>query len=85
MVKFMKLIDTVEMMNSDDYKDRFKAEYYQLKIRIKGLSVMLDKYANGTLEFTPLCSYNLLYKQLIGMKMYMCSLEERAKIENIIL
>lgn len=28
----MKLADTVEMMNSEDYKERFKAEYYQLKI-----------------------------------------------------
>lgn len=29
----MKLQDTIEMMNSDDFKERFKAEYYQLKIR----------------------------------------------------
>lgn len=29
----MELKDTVELMNSDDYKDRFKAEYYQTKIR----------------------------------------------------
>ena len=27
-------ISTVEMMNSTDYKERFKAEYYQIKIRI---------------------------------------------------
>lgn len=25
----MELRDTVEMMNSADYKERFKAEYYQ--------------------------------------------------------
>lgn len=29
----MELKDTVELMNSEDYKDRFKAEYYQTKIR----------------------------------------------------
>lgn len=29
----MELKDTVEMMLSADYKERFKAEYYQLKIR----------------------------------------------------
>ena len=29
----MKLNDTVEMMNSEDYQERFKAEYYQLKER----------------------------------------------------
>ena len=38
----MKLSETVEMMNSTDYKDRFKAEYYQLAIRYKGLKAMLD-------------------------------------------
>ena len=29
----MKLKETAEMMVSDDYKERFKAEYYQLKER----------------------------------------------------
>ena len=33
----MKLIDTVEMMNSENYKERFRAEYFQLKIRAEGL------------------------------------------------
>ena len=29
----MELKDTVELMNSKDYKERFKAEYLQAKIR----------------------------------------------------
>ena len=29
----MELQDTIELMNSAEYKDRFKAEYYQAKIR----------------------------------------------------
>ena len=29
----MQLIDTVELMLSDDYKERFKGEYYQVKER----------------------------------------------------
>ena len=29
----MELRDTVDMMNSEDYKERFKAEYYQTVIR----------------------------------------------------
>ena len=29
----MKLIDTIELMSSNDYKERFLAEYYQTKIR----------------------------------------------------
>ena len=33
----MELKDTIEMMNSDDYKERFKAEYYQTKIRYEKL------------------------------------------------
>ena len=33
----MNLKDTVEMMESIDYKERFKAEYFQLEIRVNGL------------------------------------------------
>ena len=35
MIKTLK--DTVELMNSEDYRDRFVAEYKQLVIRYKGL------------------------------------------------
>lgn len=35
----MKLNETVEMMNSGDYKERFKAEHLQLKIRMIGLNI----------------------------------------------
>ena len=79
----MKLLDTVEMMNSSDFKERFRAEYYQLKIRRDGLQNMLVKYKNGELPFTPNCSYELLHKQLIFMDCYMNILNERAEIENI--
>lgn len=80
-----KLSETVEMMNSADYKERFKAEYLQLKIRMKGLSNMLKKYKEGTLNFKPSCSYDLLNGQLKTMNMYASYLEERAEIEGIIL
>ena len=79
----MKLNETVEMMNSADYKERFKAEYLQLKIRMEGLSNMLRKYKEGTLNFTPSCSYDLLDGQLIVMDMYAVYLKKRAEIENI--
>ena len=39
----MELKDTVEMMNSSDYKERFKAEYYQTRIRYEKLHSMLIK------------------------------------------
>ena len=80
-----KLSETAEMMNSADYKERFKAEYLQLKIRMKGLSNMLEKYKEGTLNFKPSCSYDLLNGQLKAMDMYASYLEERAEIEGIIL
>lgn len=81
----MELKDTIEMMNSSQYVDRFKAEYYQLKIRIQKLKDMLVRYKNNELNFTPKCSYNRLYFQLVCMNEYKKILEERAKIENIIL
>lgn len=49
----MELKDTIEMMNSEDYKERFKAEYYQAKIRYDKLHRMLIKYEAGTLDFKP--------------------------------
>ena len=79
----MELKDTIEMMVSVDYKERFKAEYLQLKIRMTGLSNMLKKYKAGTLTFKPSCSYDLLNGKLKSMEMYAKYLEERAEIENI--
>ena len=43
----MNLNETVKMMNSADFKERAKAEYYQLKIRKEKLEAMLEKYRNG--------------------------------------
>lgn len=79
----MKLQDTIEMMNSSDYKERFRAEFLQLKIRRDGLQNMLSKYRNNELAFVPTCSYELLHKQLIFMDCYMNILSERAIIENV--
>jgi len=79
----MQLNDTVGMMNSSDYKERFRAEYIQLKIRMNGLSNMLKKYKEGTLNFIPSCSYDLLNGQFKSMDMYASYLEERATIEGI--
>lgn len=79
----MELKNTIELMLSDDFKERFKAEYYQLNKRIAGLQGMLIKYKQGTLDFKPNCSYELLHTQLVYMEGYRNILEERAKIENI--
>ena len=79
----MKLNETVDMMNSSDYKERFRAEYFQLKIRMYGLAAMLIKMKNNMLDFTPKCSYDLLHGQLQAMNLYAEYLRERAEIEDI--
>ncbi|WP_315436724.1 crAss001_48 related protein [uncultured Selenomonas sp.] len=81
----MELKDTVVMMESSDYQDRYKAEYYQLKVRVEKLTAMLEKYATGTLSFTPSCSYEVLFEQLVYMRGYMRILKERAKVEGVAL
>ena len=79
----MKLADTVEMMNSSDYKERFKAEYAQLVIRYYGLRNMLEKWDNGTLEFEPTCSRSTYNLQIKAMTDYITVLEARAVMENV--
>jgi hypothetical protein len=79
----MKLDETTELMNSADYKERFKAEYLQLTIRRNGLKRMLASYADGTLKFTLNCTYDLLHTQLVYMDGYIEVLKQRAEIENI--
>lgn len=79
----MELNETIEMMQSADYKERFKAEYYQLKIRYEKLETMLVSYNDGTLDFTPSCSYGILSEQWNIMGAYLHILKARADIENI--
>lgn len=79
----MKLEDTIELMKSDDYKDRFKAEYYQTKIRYDKLHQLIIKMEAGTCDFTPSCSLDIHKQQAMHMGMYLHVLEVRAEIENI--
>lgn len=79
----MELERLIELMKSEDYKDRFRAEYYQLEDRIDKLSNMLEIYKAGTLDFTPSCSYELLNNQLKAMNEYLLYLTIRAEIEGI--
>ena len=77
------LKDTVAMMNSEDYKERFRAEYFQTKIRYEKLHAMTIKYEASTLNFTPSCSLELLNEQKRHMGNYLHCLEVRAEIEKI--
>lgn len=79
----MELKDTIELMNSEDYKERFKAEYMQTKIRYEKLKAMTTKYEADTLDFKPKCSLELLRAQQSHMGIYLHCLEVRAEIEKI--
>lgn len=79
----MELNDTIELMKSEDYKDRFKAEYYQVKIRYEKLKAMLIQWDKGELKFTPACSRAQYEIQKKAMLDYISTLETRAKIEGI--
>ncbi len=78
-----ELSETFVLMNSSNYQDRFKAEYYQLLIRRDKLKSMLDHYKQGTLSFEPTCPIELLANQLQIMDVYLDVLCQRAEIENI--
>lgn len=79
----MELKDTIELMNSEDYKERFKAEYFQTKIRYEKLHSMLIKKEAGTLDYTPKCPLSVLINQKRYMGEYLKTLEIRAEIEGI--
>lgn len=78
-----ELRDTIEMMNSEDYKERFKAEYYQIVIRYQKLKSMLDKWDNNQLEFTPTCPRSTYNMQITAMTDYIAVLKARAVMEGV--
>lgn len=83
MAKTLK--DTVELMTSTDYRDRFIAEYQQLVIRYRGLRNMLDKWDRGELNFKPTCPRSTYNMQIKVMTDYIAVLEARAVMEGITL
>ena len=84
-IKNEELAKTCEGMVSPDYKERFKAEYVQLKNRLEGLKRMLDAWDDGTLAFTPSCPRDIYDEQIKGMELYLNVLTQRAAIEGIVL
>lgn len=79
----MELKETTEMMNSSDYKERFKAELYQLVIRYNKLKNMLEKWDKGELNFNPTCPRSTYNMQIDAMVNYIAVLEARAVMEQI--
>lgn len=79
----MQLKETVEIMISDDCKDRLKAEYKQTLIRYLDLNKMLLQWKIGKLAFEPECPRVLYEMQLESMKAYLDILVVRAAFENV--
>ena len=77
------LVDTAILMKSDDYKDRFIAEYQQLVIRYNGLKRMLENWDRNELPFVPTCPRSTYNMQIKAMADYIAVLEARAVMENI--
>ena len=65
------------------YKDRMRVEYRELTARAGRLRDMLQRYADGTLDFEPVCPISLLSRQLDVMDEYALILRRRAGIERI--
>ena len=90
----MELKETIEMMNSADYKERFKAEYYQTKIRYEKLKKLNNKIEASRVTACEVlsnkvkmpehdCPDGLLREQQQIMGEYLHILEVRAEIEEI--
>lgn len=84
----MELKDTIEMMQSADYKERFIAEYRQTKIRYEKLKAFNNKIEAATYTNTVEmpkhdCPAQLLIAQEFAMSEYLHILEVRAEIEGI--
>lgn len=79
----MTIEETVKKMFSKDYKDRFRAEYWQLKRRADSLHKMIVDYEADELDFEPTCPLWILKEQYEDMIAYMCDLEARAIWEGV--
>lgn len=92
------LRDTIDLMINSDYKARFKAEYWQVKIRYEKLKVFNTKleaamrgkhehYNDNSVNVPDMprhdCPVDLLREQQEVMGRYLHILELRAVFENI--
>ena len=75
--------DQADGATASDYKERMRVEYQELTGRADKLRDMLQRYADGTLDFEPTCPIALLSRQLDVMDEYAVLLRHRAKIEHV--
>ena len=67
----------------EDYKLRMIKEYTELKERFTKLRIMLKKWDEGTLDFTPSCPRKVLDQQFRVMYEYLLVLQLRAALEDV--
>lgn len=83
----MELKETIELMCSSDYKERFVAEYHQVKIRYEKLKNFCNKIEVETMLGKEVTKHDfpleLLREQQKYMGLYLSILEKRALIENV--
>lgn len=83
--KALAAADQAQPASADggDYEERMRVEYRELTARAGRLRGMLQRYADGTLDFEPVCPISLLGRQLDVMDEYAVLLRHRAKLEHV--
>lgn len=79
----MELKDTIELMTSADWKDRFLAEYLQVRIRYEKLLHLIIRRDAGKLDFETPIPLESWKAQLHHMFLYLCELEKQAVLHGI--
>jgi hypothetical protein len=79
----MELKDTVELMISSEWEDRFKAEYLQTRIRYEKLHKMIVMREVGKQTFNTPIPLESWKEQAHHMGMYLYELEKQAAIHGI--
>ena len=79
----MELKDTVELMTSSEWTDRFKAEYLQTRIRYEKLHKMIVMREVGKQTFNTPIPLESWKEQAHHMGMYLYELEKQAAIHGI--
>lgn len=88
LTRHLKLQETSELMFSEDRKERFIAEYYQLLYRFNRLGESIGLYYEARLADKPIkldCPIELLEMQYNTMDKLLNILVIRAEIEDITL
>lgn len=79
----MELKNTIELMTSESWKDRFVAEYLQVKIRYEKLHKLITRREVGKVDFTTPVPLESWQTQARHMGLYLHELEKQAVLHGI--